>query len=58
MNITVLIVGLLVLCLFALPFYFVAHAKSKTPPAKEFMNPNAQPIIKHPGRKKKKHTKH
>ncbi len=58
MNITVIIVGLLVLCLFALPFYFVARAKAKTPPAKELMNPASQPIVKPHGHKKKKHTKH
>jgi hypothetical protein len=61
MNVTVLLVGALVLAIFILPFYFVTHSKSKDEKAGE-LAPKPEihsPAMKAPGRKGKTHrTKH
>jgi hypothetical protein len=52
MDITVLVVGLIVLAIFILPFYYITHVKGKTPKSEEHNLLSENRILNHPKSKK------
>jgi quinol-cytochrome oxidoreductase complex cytochrome b subunit len=56
MDITVLVVGLIVLAIFILPFYYVSHVKSKNPKPEEHNHDAVNRELNHP-KTRKQHAK-